>query len=74
MPDGSVFPGAIHSLEDQQQCMLIGCVVKILQRAQLLHVLVKKFLVLLIRFAIRIDNRRPFAEIDLFRRRYAENL
>src|ERR1019366_8489896 len=28
MPDGSIFPGAVHSLEDQEQCMPIGGVVK----------------------------------------------
>ena len=33
MPDGTVFAGAIHSLKDQEQCMPIGGVVKILQRA-----------------------------------------
>ncbi len=39
MPNGSIFACAIHSLEDQEQRMPIGGVVKILQRAQLLHVL-----------------------------------
>ncbi len=39
MPNGSIFAGAIHSLEDQEQGMPIGGVVKILQRAQLLHML-----------------------------------
>src|SRR5580658_3010910 len=71
MPDGSVLPGAVHSLEDQEQRTLVGGVVKILQRAKLLHVFVQEFLVLLCRLVIGIDNRRPFAKVDPFARRHA---
>ena len=74
VPDGAVLAGAVHALEDQQQRIAVGCVVELLQRAQLLHVLVQKLLILLLRLRIGIDNRRPFAEVDLFVWRNAEIL
>jgi len=74
MPNGPVFPGAVHSLEDQEQCIPIGGIVEILQRAQFLHVLMQEFLVPLFRIEVRVNNRRPLAEIDLFGRRYTEIL
>jgi hypothetical protein len=33
VPDGPIFSGGIHSLEDQQDGVAVGCVVKLLQRA-----------------------------------------
>jgi hypothetical protein len=66
VPDGTVLAGAVHALEDQQQRIAVGCVVKLLQRAQLFHVFLQEFLIPLLRFRIGIDNRRPFAEVDLF--------
>ena len=46
--DGSILSGAVHPLKDQQQCVLVGCVVQLLQRAQLLHVFEEKLFVLLV--------------------------
>src|SRR5664279_1128567 len=53
VPDGAVFAGTVHTLENQQQRVPVGSVVKLLQRAQLLHMLAQKFLVLLFRLRIR---------------------
>ena len=66
VPYCSVLPGAIHTLEDQQQRIAVRRVVKLLQRTQLFHVLVKKLLIFFLRLRIRIDERGPFAEVDLF--------
>src|ERR1035438_8490553 len=74
MADGAILSGAVHSLKDHQQCVAVGCVVQLLQRAQLLHVFEEKLLILLLRIVIGIDNRRPLAEVDLFPGRYAEIL
>jgi hypothetical protein len=65
VPNGAIFASSVHSLKDQQQGILVGRVVKLLQRAQLLHVLVQEFFVLLIRLAVRGDSRRPLTEVDL---------
>ena len=74
MPDGTILSGAVHPLKDHQQRELIGCVVQLLQRAQLFHVFEEKFLVLLLRLVIGIDNRRQLAEVNLFSGRYPEVL
>ena len=66
VPNGAIFAGAVHALEDQQQRIAMRCVVKLLQRTQLLNVLFKKLLILLLRLGIGLDHRRPFAEVDLF--------
>src|ERR1700733_7759946 len=66
VPDGSVLAGAVHSLKDQEQRIPMRSAVKILQRTQLLHVVVQDLLILLCRLAIGIDNRRPFAKINPF--------
>ena len=39
VPDGTVLTGRIHSLKDQQQSVAVGCIVKVLQRAQLSNML-----------------------------------
>src|ERR1019366_4034720 len=39
--DGAILAGTVHTLENQQQRISVGRVVKVLQRAQLLHVLVQ---------------------------------
>ena len=71
VPDGAVLAGAVHALEDQQQRIVVGRIVKALQRTQLLNVLIQQFLVLLRRLCIGLDNRRPLAEIHLLVRRHA---
>ena len=38
VPDGTVLAASIHPLKNQQQGIAVGCVVKMLQRAQLLNV------------------------------------
>ena len=75
MPDGAILSGAVHPLKDHQQCELIGCGgVQLLQRAQRFHVFEEKFLVLLLRLVIGIDNRLQLAEVNLFSGRYPEVL
>ena len=65
VPDGAVFSRRIHRLKDQQDGMAVGCVEKLLLRAQLRNVLFQKFLILLLRLVHGIDLRRPLLEIDL---------
>ena len=66
VPDGAILAGSIHPLKDQQKRIAAGCVVKPLQRAQLLNVFFQEFLILLLRLAKGIHNRRPLCELDLF--------
>ena len=63
--DGAVFSGRIHGLKDQQDGIAVGCVEKLLLRAQLRNVLSQELLVLLLRLVHGIDHRRPLLEIDL---------
>src|SRR5450631_3619199 len=44
--------------------MPVGCVEKLLQRAQLRNVRCQKLLITLLRLADRIDNRWPFTQVD----------
>ena len=74
VPDGAVLAGSVHSLKNQQQRIAVGRIVKLLQRAQLLNVFVQEFLILLLRLANGLHNRRPFAEFDLFARPNAKIL
>ena len=66
VPDGAVLAGRVHPLKNQQQRIAVGGVVKVLQRAQLLNVLFQEFLILLLRLAKGLHDRRPLAEFDLF--------
>jgi len=74
MPDGAVLACRIHRLENQQQRMAVGRVVKALQRAQLLNVFSQEFVVPLFRFAKWLHHRRPFPERDVFSRPHQEIL
>ena len=65
MPDGAVLSRRIHRLENQQDRIAVGCVVKLLLRAQLRNVLLQQFLILLLRLVHGLHVRRPFLEIDL---------
>ncbi len=65
MPDGAVFSCRIHRLKDQQDGMAVGCVEKLLQRAQFRNVLFQEFLILLLRLVYGLHGRRPFLEVDL---------
>ena len=62
--DGPVFSSRIHRLENQQDGVGVGCVEKLLQRAEVRDVLVQKLLIMLLRLVHRIDDRRPFPEVD----------
>ena len=44
VPDGAVLSGRIHRLKDQQHRVAVGRVVKLLQRAQLLDLLLQELL------------------------------
>src|ERR1039458_263328 len=72
MPDGAVFPGGIHRLKNQQHCITIGCVVKLLLRTQFLNMFSEKFLILFFRPIYRFHPRWPLFELDLFSRRDTE--
>jgi len=43
VPDSAILAGGVHPLKNQQQRITVGCVVKLLQRTQLLHVLLQEF-------------------------------
>src|ERR1700733_489319 len=74
MTDGPILSGTVHPLKDYQQRVVVGCIVSLLQRAQLLHVFDQELVILLLRLRIGIDNRPPLAEVDLFAERYTEIL
>jgi len=74
VPDGAVLAAGVHSLKKQQQCIAVGRVVKLLQRVELLHVFLEKFLILLLRFAKWLHARRPSLELDFFSGTYPEIL
>ncbi|HZL70788.1 MAG TPA: hypothetical protein VFC29_26035 [Candidatus Limnocylindrales bacterium] len=63
--DGSIFSRRIHRLKDQQDGIAVGCVEKLLQRAQLRNVLSQKFLIVLLRLVHRLHVRPPLPEADL---------
>ena len=63
--NGAILAGSVHPLKNEQQCIAVGRVMKLLQRAQLLNVFFKEFLILLLRVAKRLYNRRPLTELDL---------
>ena len=66
VPDGAVLAGSVQCLKNQQQRITVGRVVKLLQRAQLFNVFFQEFLILFLRLAKGLYQRRPFLEIDLF--------
>ncbi|MGB7758803.1 MAG: hypothetical protein WBL61_03185 [Bryobacteraceae bacterium] len=66
VPNGAVLAAGIHPLENQEQRIAVGSVVKVLQRAQLLNVLSQEFLIILLRRAKWLHNRRPLFELDVF--------
>jgi hypothetical protein len=65
VPDGAVLPGGVHPLEDEQQRIVIGRVVKALQGIERLDVFLEEFLVPLLRLADGLHTRRPLLEVDL---------
>ena len=65
VPNGAVLAAGIHPLKNQEQRIAVGSVVKVLQRAQLRNVFSQQFLILLLRLAKRLRNRRPLTELDL---------
>ena len=65
MPYGTVFSGGVHRLKNQQQGMAVGCVMQMLQRTQLLDMLLEQRFVLLLRLVNGIDVGRPLPKIDV---------
>jgi hypothetical protein len=72
VPDGTILTGCVNTLQYQEQGIVVGRVVKLLQRAQLLYVCFQEFLISLLRLAKWFYQRRPLFEFDLFFRPYAE--
>jgi hypothetical protein len=64
MPDGVILAGRVHSLENQQQCITVGCIVKALQRVQLPNVSFYEFLISSLRLVKGPHNRRPLFELE----------
>ena len=65
VPYGAIFAGSVHALEDEQERMAVGCVVKLLQCAEIAHVLFKQLLIVLLRFGQCRSRRRPLAQVEL---------
>ena len=65
VPDGAILAASVHPLKNQQQRIAVGRVVKLLQRAQLLNVFLQEFLILLLRLAKGLHNRRPILSLTL---------
>ena len=63
--DGAIFSRRVHRLKDQQDGIAVGCVEKLLQRAQLRNVLFQEFVIVLLRLVHGLHVRRPLPEIDL---------
>src|ERR1035437_5155 len=74
VPYGAIFTGSVHSLEDEQKRMTVGCVVKLLQCAEVLHVLFKQLLILFLRFGQCRYGRGPFAQVQLLAWRHVVGL
>src|ERR1700733_15128482 len=65
VPDCAVFSSRIRRLKDQQDCIAIGRIEKLLLRAQIRNVFFQNLFVLLLRLVHGVDLRRPLFEIDL---------
>ena len=74
MPDGAVFSGGVHGLKNQQHCITVRCVLKLLVRTQFLHLLFEQLLIYFFRLINRLYLRGPLIEPDLFSRRNTEIL
>ena len=70
--DRAVFAGRVHRLENQQQCMTVSRVLKLLHRAQLRNVLRQQFVILLSGAVYRLYDGRPLFEFDLAALMHAE--
>ena len=74
VPDRAVLTGSVHALEDQQKRMAVGCVVKLLQCAEILHVFFKQLLIVLFRFGQCRCGRWPIAQAQLLTWRHVVGL
>ena len=74
VPNGAIFPRAVHPLENEEQRVTVGRKVEFLQRAQLVNVFFEKALIQLLRFAEGLYDRRPLVEIDFLSGRNTEVL
>ena len=73
MLDRAVLARRVHRLEDQQQRIAVGGVEKLLLLAQFRDMVAQKLLIIVLRLVDRLDDGRPFLEIDLFVRSRREN-
>ena len=74
VPDRAILACRVHCLEDDQHSMFGGCIVELLQLAQLPGVLGKQLLIIVFRLVERIDDRGPLLEVDLLPFRNTEVL
>ena len=74
VPDGAVLSTGVHPLKDQQQRVAVGGIVKLLQHAQCFNVFFQELFISLLRFAKRLQSRRPFLEFDVGSGMHAEIL
>ena len=64
MLDGAVFSSRVHRLEDQEECVAVGRVMQLLQRAQCGDMLLEELLIVLFRFINRIHARWPLRKVN----------
>ena len=72
--DCTIFSRRIHRLKDQQYGIAVGCVEKLLQRAELRNVICQEFVIVLLRLVHGLHVRRPLPEVDLVCFPYAKIL
>ena len=72
VPDGTILAGRVNTLKYQEQGIVVGSVVKLLERAQLFYVCFQEFLIFLLRLAKWFYQCRPLFEFDLFFRPHTE--
>jgi hypothetical protein len=64
--DGTILAGCVNTLKYQEQGIVVGRVVKLLERTQLFYVCFQEFLISLLRITKGFYQRRPLFEFDLF--------
>ena len=71
MPYGAIFTCGVHALEYNQERMAVGCVVKLLQAAEIPHMAIKQLLIVPLRFGECRYGCGPLAQFELLVRWHA---
>ena len=74
VPDGAVLAASVHPLKNQQQGIVVGRIMKMLECVELFHVFFQKLLIPFLRLEEGLHLRRPLFEFELFSGPYTEIL